>query len=168
MKGYDQLPKSVLEKRKYHRKFTKNERQIAKGYSQMRKDCELDPRERVKQIDYFLKEYNRHQSGPSSRKKAPERKAIPDSTKSLYGQIGFSKWNGEVLPVLILGPNDVCLDRRNEWIDMDDKVRLLPSSCFVSPLTTHLVHKLTSLYCCPLYYSLNIYTFTGTVITLFL
>jgi hypothetical protein len=52
--------------------------------------------------------------------------SIPESYKSMFGQIGFVKWRGKVdYPVLILNPYCVPTDpARNQWISMYKKVRL--------------------------------------------
>ena len=50
--------------------------------------------------------------------------SIPDDYKSMFGQIGFTKWNKVVIPVLIMNPFHVPPGHfRETWLAMHEKVR---------------------------------------------
>jgi len=55
--------------------------------------------------------------------KAETLSAIPETYKSMFGQIGFTKWKKEMIPVLILSPFDVSPGPvRDGWLQMFERV----------------------------------------------
>ena len=51
-------------------------------------------------------------------------KSTPADYKIMFGQIGFTKWNKILIPVLILNPFHVPPGNvRQKWLDMHQKVR---------------------------------------------
>lgn len=51
-------------------------------------------------------------------------KSTPAEYKKMFGQIGFTKWNKVLIPVLILNPYHVPPGNvRQQWLDMHQKVR---------------------------------------------
>ena len=50
-------------------------------------------------------------------------KELPDSLKNRFGQIFFTKWSKDTLPVLVMSPFSVAPGPvRNMWYDMFEKV----------------------------------------------
>ena len=49
---------------------------------------------------------------------------VPDETKARFGQIYFTKWGKQVMPVLVMNPYSIPPGTtRKLWLDMFDNVR---------------------------------------------
>lgn len=105
--------------------IAKNEPQPAKSNRGESSSLSTEKKSQLKSAPFRKKKIGAPTTKRLTRKQARTLTGLPRGYKSLWGQVGFTKWGKVSLPCLILGPYDLdpTSTAHEQWFQMFEKVQ---------------------------------------------